>query len=70
MHLKGLTNLQSLNLHGTKITDAGLAHLKGMTSLESLTLSNTKVTSAGVKHLQTALPKCKIRKGYFKFNLN
>jgi len=27
-HLKGLTELQDLNLDGTKITDAGVAELK------------------------------------------
>ena len=28
VHLKGMTNLQSLDLGGTKITDAGVADLK------------------------------------------
>ncbi|WP_333023193.1 leucine-rich repeat domain-containing protein, partial [Wolbachia endosymbiont of Pentidionis agamae] len=30
------TNLQSLNLTGTKITDSGLDHLKDLTNLQSL----------------------------------
>ena len=60
VHLKGLTNLQTLNLDGTKITDAGLVHLKGLTSLETLSLNRTKVTDTGVAELQKALPDCKI----------
>ena len=55
-----MTELRSLFLHGTKITDAGLEHLKGMTELKSLMLIEPKVTDAGVKKLQKALPKCGI----------
>ncbi len=32
-HLKGLTNLQSLDLGQTQVTDAGLEPLKGLTQL-------------------------------------
>ena len=47
VHLKGLTNLQSLTLMGrfdnsSQITDAGLVHLKGMTELQTLDLAFTK----------------------------
>src|SRR3989304_6984363 len=35
-HLKGLTNLQELQLHCPQVTDAGLEHLKGLTSLQRL----------------------------------
>ena len=52
VHLKGLTNLQTLNLHGTKITDAGLVHLKGLTKLQTLDLWDTKITDAGLVHLK------------------
>ena len=51
-HLKGLTQLQTLNLMGAKITDAGLAHLKGLTQLQTLTLDGTRVTDAGLAHLK------------------
>ena len=61
VHLKGLTNLQDLNLP-SQITDAGLVHLKGMTGLQTLYLRGTKVTDAGVADLQKALPNCKIEK--------
>jgi Leucine-rich repeat (LRR) protein len=52
MHLKGLTNLQTLRLGGTNITDAGLVNLKELTNLTSLNLYNTKVTDAGLLHLK------------------
>ena len=60
VHLKGLTNLQEINLNGTQITDAGLVHLNGLVSLKKLNLSSTQITDAGVKKLQQALPNCKI----------
>ena len=52
VHLKGLTNLQTLNLHGTKITDAGLVHLKGLPNLQTLYLYGTQITAAGLVHLK------------------
>jgi len=51
-HLKGLTELQVLNLYVTSITDAGLEHLKGLTNLRSLDLYDTNVTDAGLEHLK------------------
>ena len=67
VHLKGLTNLQSLTLMGrfdnsSQITDAGLAHLKGLANLKKCNLLGTKITAAGVADLQKALPNCKISK--------
>jgi Leucine-rich repeat (LRR) protein len=55
-HLKKLTNLSSLNLHGTTISDAALTHLNGITSLSKLDLGFTEITDAGIAHL-TALSK-------------
>ena len=52
MHLKGLSSLQTLDLRGTKITDAGLVHLKGLTKLQTLYLSQTQITDAGLVHLK------------------
>lgn len=48
---KELSNLETLSLGGTKVTDQGLAHLKELTKLQRLTLSDTKVTDAGLEHL-------------------
>ena len=42
--LKGLTDLGSLNLANTKVTDAGLKHLKGLTKLQEVDLMLTQVT--------------------------
>ena len=41
-HLKGLTQVQSLNLSQTEVTDAGLKHLKGLTQLQSLNLAEPR----------------------------
>ena len=51
VHLKGLTNLQDLNLP-SQITDAGLVHLKGLTNLQDLNLMQTQITDAGLVHLK------------------
>ena len=64
-HLKGLTNLSSLNigdreedytgnitLLGTAhVTDAGMPYLKGLTKLSLLDLNGTKVSDAGLIYL-------------------
>jgi hypothetical protein len=55
-HVKGLTNLDELDLRNTQITDAGLANLKGLAKLHRLCLGGSQVTDAGVKELQRALP--------------
>jgi hypothetical protein len=60
VHLKGLTQLTTLNLDHTFITDAGLAHLKGLTKLEKLDLTSTSVTEAGIKDLKRSLLKVNI----------
>ena len=60
VHLKGLTDLQTLDLSETKATDAGLEHLKGLTELRTLDVSKTNVTYEGGKKLHQVLPKCHI----------
>ena len=52
VHLKGLTNLQTLTLGASQVTDAGLVHLKGLSKLETLGLGITKITDAGLVHLE------------------
>lgn len=51
-HLQELTNLKTLDLTDTQITDKGLEHLKGMTKLEALFLDNTQITDKGLAHLK------------------
>ena len=55
-----LTPKFTVDLHNTKVTDAGLEHLKGLTGLQGLSLERTKVTDGGLAKLQAALPKCHI----------
>ena len=50
--LRGLKQLQVLELSGTTITDAGLEYLKGLMQLQSLELRETKITDAGLEHLK------------------
>ncbi|MDC0050713.1 hypothetical protein OAJ79_03685, partial [Verrucomicrobia bacterium] len=57
-----LQQLTSLDLFGTKITDAGLKEVAKMKQLNSLDLRDTQVTDAGVAELKKALPKCSIRR--------
>lgn len=47
----GLTNLRSLDLTDSEVTDAGLEHLKGLSGLSSLYLKGTQITDAGLEHL-------------------
>jgi hypothetical protein len=63
VHIKGLVNLEYLNLYGTEITDAGLANLEGLKKLKSLYLWQTKVTDAGIEKLKKALPQTQIIRG-------
>ena len=46
-----LTNLQSLRLSDSPVTDAGLVHLSGLSRLAVLDLSKTHVSDAGLFHL-------------------
>ena len=47
-----MTQLQSLQLMGSKVSDAGLQHLKGLTQLQRLDLDGTQVSDAGLNHLK------------------
>ena len=45
--------LETLNLSGTEVTDAGMRHLKSLKRLTKLDLSSTKVTTAGARSLES-----------------
>ncbi len=49
VHLRGLTDLASLDLNDTQITDAGLPLLGQLPKLETLRLRGTKITDAGFR---------------------
>ncbi len=53
-HLKGLTALRNLSLHGCyPITDEGLEHLKSLTALHNLVLHGCyRITDTGLAHLK------------------
>ncbi|MCH8922564.1 MAG: hypothetical protein IIA67_05390 [Planctomycetes bacterium] len=52
-HVTGLKkNVVTLNLKGSKITNAGLVHLRGLTKLRQLHLEKTAVGDEGIAHLK------------------
>src|SRR5215471_14025304 len=53
----------SVDLHGTKVTDAGLKELKGLKNLQELDLWGTKVTDAGLKELKEFTSLQRLRLG-------
>ena len=48
VHLKGLTELQYLNLANSKVSDAGLVHLGLLSKLQSLDLTATPGQRRGI----------------------
>jgi hypothetical protein len=52
-----MSNLSSLWLNDTAVTDTGLESLKGLTNLTDLTLKNTRVTDGGLNELVRAMPQ-------------
>lgn len=49
--LRGMDNIVSLNLKGTRLTGSGLRHLSDLSSLRILHLEKTQVDDEGVAHL-------------------
>jgi Leucine-rich repeat (LRR) protein len=56
-------NLYSLNLTGTKVTDAGIRHLKKLSHVTELDLSHTQISDTGLDDLKkvTTLKHLKLR---------
>jgi WD40 repeat protein len=61
-HLKGMVQLNHLNLYETKITDAALDQLHGLTNLETIFLQGTKVSDAAIDRLKKAIPRVNVIK--------
>jgi hypothetical protein len=55
-HLRGLTELVSLDLNDTQITDAGLPLLSQLPKLETLRLRGTKITDNGFREFLAGKP--------------
>ncbi len=51
-HSKGWTELDTMNLKHSQITDIGMEHLKRLTMLSKLDLSNTQISDVGLAHLK------------------
>jgi internalin A len=58
--LRGLKNLQALNLAERQVTDAGLKELAGLKNLQWIDLFRTQLTDTGIPELKKALPYCEI----------
>lgn len=52
VHLKNLTALTDLDLHGTGVTDDGFEHLGSLVHLVNLNLNSTSITGAALARLQ------------------
>ncbi len=52
VHLRSLTNLESLDLGGTKVAGPGLEHLRGLIHLNSLSLDGAPVGDSSLAYLK------------------
>ncbi len=52
VHVGRLSQVDTVSLPGTRVSDAGLAHLEGLWRLRTLNLWGNKVTDAGLVHLR------------------
>lgn len=59
-YLKKIPHLKSVDLRGTRITDAGLKHLYGIETLGFVGLQRSQCTAEGAKALEAALPNADI----------
>lgn len=62
-HVAEMTQLESLNLNGLRITDVGLRKLHSLQNLKLLSAYVTDVTSEGVASFREAVPGCDVRWG-------
>ena len=52
-YIRGLTQLEVINLYRTRVTDTGLSQISSLVNLEHLNLYGTAVTDAGLKSLKS-----------------
>ena len=55
------TELESLRLAGTRISEVGLRHIEGMHSLKKVNLNGVEVPLESVERLRQALPGCSVQ---------
>lgn len=55
--LRGLTDLDTLDMVGERITETGLVHLEGLAHLKLLMVYSKQVTPDGVDALKAVLPE-------------
>jgi len=58
--LEGMTELHTLSLGNTAVSDAGLMHLRDLRNLATLVLRQTKVSRKGIAELRLNLPNTQI----------
>jgi hypothetical protein len=58
--LRGMTQIEELDLTDAQVTDKSITNLATLTGLKKLTLRGTQVTDSGVEKLRLALPNCEI----------
>jgi len=63
VYVKGLPNLERLNLEGAKkVTDAGLAHLVGLKHLKSINLEKTSIYGPNIDKLKSQNPGLQVER--------
>lgn len=58
--LRGMTNIEELDLEGARLTDWAVNDLATLSGLKKLVLKDTQVSDSGVARLRQALPNCTI----------
>lgn len=58
--LRGMTNIEELDLTDTSVSDAAVGDLATLSRLKKLVLGGTQVSEAGIARLRQALPGCTI----------
>jgi Leucine-rich repeat (LRR) protein len=59
--LRWFTQLKSLDLSGSRISDRCYRNLKNLTNLEELDVTDTRLSKPTVERLRRALPDCVIQ---------
>lgn len=58
--LRGMTNIEELDLTDARVTDGAINDLAALSGLKKVVLKGTQVSNSGIARLQRALPGCTI----------